>query len=84
MSDSTIPPAATGSSPELADGDPAAVDAMLAAAGLTVSADERAKLLEMYAMYKPGVAAMYALPETRYEAPALVFPAAPKLGEWGV
>jgi hypothetical protein len=63
--------------------DTAAVDAMLAAAGLAPSADERVALTAMYAQFKPGVEALYAVPEARYEAPALVFQAAPKLAEWG-
>jgi hypothetical protein len=59
------------------------IDAMLAAAGLAPSPEERAALGEMYAMFKPGVEALYAVPEARYESPALVFQAAPKLAEWG-
>jgi hypothetical protein len=60
-----------------------AIAAMLAAAGLAPTAQERAALGEMYAMFKPGVEALYAVPEARYEAPALVFQAAPKLTAWG-
>lgn len=60
-----------------------AVDAMLGAAGITPAPDEREQLLEMYALYRPGVEALYALPEARYEAPALIFQADPKLAEWG-
>jgi hypothetical protein len=60
-----------------------AIDAMLAAAGLTTSAEERERLLEMYALFRPGVEALYAMPEARYEAPALVFQAEPKLTAWG-
>jgi hypothetical protein len=61
----------------------AAVDAMLDAAGLSPAPSERAQLLQMYALFKPGVEALYALPEARYEAPALVFQAEPKLTAWG-
>ncbi len=72
---------------EIATPDPAtygpAVDALLAAAGIAPTAAEREQMVGMYAMYKPGIAAMYALPEVRYEAPALVFQAEPKLAEWG-
>lgn len=64
--------------------DTGALDAMLAAAGLSPSPAERTALGEMYAMFKSGVDALYAVPEARYEAPALVFQAAPKLAEWGV
>jgi hypothetical protein len=60
-----------------------AIDAMLDAAGLQPSADEREALSKLYATFKPGLDALYALPEVRYEAPALVFQAAPKLDAWG-
>jgi hypothetical protein len=59
------------------------VDAMLAAAGLTPNADERAAMLEIYAIFRPRVDALHALAEARYEAPAPIFSAAPKLAEWG-
>jgi murein DD-endopeptidase MepM/ murein hydrolase activator NlpD len=61
----------------------AAVDAMLDAAGLSPAPAEREQLLQMYNLFKPGVEALYALPEARYEAPALVFQAEPKLTAWG-
>lgn len=60
-----------------------AVDAMLAAAGIALSSEERGQLLEMYAQFRPGVAALCEIPEVRYEAPALVVQAEPKLAEWG-
>ena len=59
------------------------VEAMLNAAGITLADDERRRLTEMYAMYRPGIAAMYAVPEARYEVPALLFQAAPRLQAWG-
>lgn len=59
------------------------IDAMLSAAGLNPSPEEREALGAMYATFKPGMDALYALPEVRYEAPALVFQAAPKLQAWG-
>jgi hypothetical protein len=59
------------------------IDAMLSAAGLDPSAEEREALGKMYATFKPGIDALYAMPEVRYEAPALVFQAAPKLQAWG-
>lgn len=68
---------------EMPTPDLAAVDAMLAAAGLSMTPDERERLLQMYALFRPGVEALYALPEARYEAPALVFQAEPKLKSWG-
>ena len=58
------------------------VDAMLAAAGLSPGATEREDLIATYAKFKPAVEALYAVPEARYEAPALVFQAAPKLTPW--
>jgi hypothetical protein len=61
----------------------ATIDAMLSAAGLNPSPEEREALSKMYATFKPGLDALYALPEARYEAPALVFQAAPKLQAWG-
>jgi hypothetical protein len=60
----------------------ATLDAMLDAAGIVATPAEREQLLAMYAQFKPGVDAMYALPEARYEAPALVFQAEPKLTPW--
>jgi hypothetical protein len=35
-----------------------------------------------YEAFRPRVEALYAIPETRYEVPALVFPAAPSLRSW--
>jgi hypothetical protein len=61
----------------------AVVDAMIAAAGLSPDATEREDLIAAYAGFKPLVEALYAVPEARYEAPALVFQAAPKLTPWG-
>jgi hypothetical protein len=61
----------------------ATLDVMLDAAGLSAAPQEREQLLAMYEMFKPGVEALYALPEARYEAPALVFQAEPKLTAWG-
>jgi len=64
--------------------DGAILDAALAAAGLAPSPSEREALLELYALFKPGVAALHALPQARYESPAAVFQAAPKLTPWGL
>jgi hypothetical protein len=61
----------------------AVVDAMLAAAGIAVTLEEREHLLELDEVFGPRMAALYALPEARYEAPALVFQADPKLRTWG-
>ncbi|HEY4277848.1 MAG TPA: hypothetical protein VGM91_06495 [Conexibacter sp.] len=61
----------------------ALLDAMMTAAGLAPSESERAALITMYEQFRPGVEALYALPEARYESPALVFQAAPPLAVWG-
>jgi hypothetical protein len=60
----------------------AVVDAMITAAGLSPSAAEREGLIATYSGFKPLVDALYAVPEARYEVPALVFQAAPKLTPW--
>lgn len=60
------------------------VDAMLADAGIVPGAADRERLLAGYAMLKPGVEALHAMPEARYEVPALVFPADPELTPWRV
>ncbi|MDQ8044419.1 MAG: hypothetical protein AAGC46_00180 [Solirubrobacteraceae bacterium] len=60
----------------------ATVNTLLAAAGVDPSAAERETLTEMYAMFKGGVELIHAMPEARYEVPALVFEADPELTEW--
>jgi hypothetical protein len=62
--------------------DHAAFTAMLEAAGLKPSDAERAELAAAYATFKPGVDALYALPEAKYEDPALVFVSDPHLTPW--
>ncbi len=59
-----------------------ATEAMLAATGLEPSPEDREALGRLYDRIKPGVEAMYDLPEARYEVPALGFRAAPKLDDW--
>jgi hypothetical protein len=61
----------------------AQLDVLLALAGLDPDDDEREQLAATYATMRPGVEALYAMPEARYEAPALVFQAAPKPERWG-
>ncbi|GMU39817.1 MAG: hypothetical protein AMXMBFR23_06830 [Chloroflexota bacterium] len=51
---------------------PAAVRAMLEAAGLTVSEDEFKAFVEMYPMLREATDSLY-IEEVRYEEPALVF-----------
>jgi hypothetical protein len=58
------------------------VRALLAAARLSPSEDEVAGLVAMYPDYRAGIEALYAVPETRYANPALVFDAAPVFADW--
>jgi hypothetical protein len=60
-----------------------AVDAALDAAGLEPAALEREALVAMWEPLKHGVELLYAVDEARYEAPAVVFGAAPNLARWG-
>ncbi|WP_020500510.1 hypothetical protein [Sciscionella marina] len=53
------------------------VPALLAAAGLTVSAEEQARLIAEYPAWRARMDTLYALPEARYESPAPVFGAQP-------
>lgn len=39
-------------------------------------------LVATYADYQAGVESLYAVPETRYASPALVFTAAPVFADW--
>jgi hypothetical protein len=58
------------------------VRTLLGAAGLEADADELAKLTEIYPAVRSMVESLYALEATRYEAPALVFDAAPTFADW--
>jgi hypothetical protein len=58
------------------------VKAMLAAAGLVPTQSELSQIVTMYEGLKPRIEALYAVPEARYESPALVFAPRPKLGSW--
>src|SRR5262245_3658022 len=58
------------------------MDAALAAAGLVLTPEDRRAALEVYAVLQPLVAALYEVPDARYEVPALVFDANPKLRAW--
>jgi hypothetical protein len=55
--------------------------AMLAA-GLSPSDGEIDSLVATYADYQAGVESLYAIPETRYASPALVFTATPVFADW--
>jgi hypothetical protein len=60
----------------------AAVAIMLGAAGLTVGPADHERLLALYEAARPGIDALYALSEARYESLALVFQAAPTRRSW--
>jgi hypothetical protein len=55
---------------------------MLAEAGMSPSDEEMAKLVEAYPLHKAGIESMYAVPETRYEVPGLIFTADPPFTDW--
>jgi hypothetical protein len=58
------------------------VRAFLAAAGLTPSEEEIATLVAQYPMHKAGIESLYAIPEARYESPALIFDPTPVFADW--
>lgn len=60
-----------------------AAEAALAAAGVELPAERMEALLGTYERLAPGLQALYEMPGARYESPALVFEAAPKLERWG-
>jgi hypothetical protein len=62
--------------------DPHALEALLAAHGLTPDPGALDELRSMFPGYARARDALYAVPEARYEVPALVFEAAPKLDPW--
>ena len=65
--------------------DPAAlaiVTTMLGNAGLTPTPDELSGLVGAYSAQAAGLAAMWAVPEARYESPALHFTATPRFADW--
>jgi hypothetical protein len=58
------------------------VRALIAAAGLTPSEAELAALIAGYPELRARMDGMYALAETRYESPALVFDPDPTFAAW--
>jgi hypothetical protein len=58
------------------------VRSLLAAANLAPSEEEIAGLVDGYEDYRAGIEALYAVPEARYAAPALIFNAAPVFADW--
>ena len=58
------------------------VRTLIAAAGLSPSEEEIATLVAGYPQHKAGIESLYAIPEARYAAPALVFSATPIFADW--
>jgi len=58
------------------------VRAALAAAGLSPTEEELAGLVAGYPAFRARIDALYAIPETRYASPALVFDPAPVFTDW--
>lgn len=54
----------------------------LAAAGLSPSDEEVAGLVAGYPDWKARIEALYAIAETRYASPAVVFDASPTFADW--
>jgi aspartyl-tRNA(Asn)/glutamyl-tRNA(Gln) amidotransferase subunit A len=59
-----------------------AVRTLLKAAGLSPSEDEIATLIAAYPAHKAGIESLYAIPEARYESPALIFNPTPVFADW--
>jgi hypothetical protein len=55
---------------------------LLAAAGLSPSDEETAQLVEQYPLHLAGMNALWAMPETRYAVPALIFNPTPVFVDW--
>ncbi len=55
---------------------------LLAIAGLHPSEQEVADLVAGYPMHRAGVEALWAMPEARYAAPALIFDPTPEFADW--
>ena len=60
----------------------ATVRTLIAAAGLSPSEKELATLVAAYPDHKTGIESLYAIPEARYVAPALIFSATPVFADW--
>lgn len=58
------------------------VRTFLAAAGLAPSEEEVAALVAAYPRHKAGIESLYAVAETRYESPALIFNPVPVFQDW--
>jgi len=60
----------------------ATVQTLLAIAGLSPSPEEVATLVDAYPTFKAGIESLYAIPEARYESPALIFDPTPVFADW--
>ena len=59
-----------------------AVPTMLAVAGISPSPEEVEKMIAEYPFIQMSVAALYSVPEARYEVPALIFDPVPTFVDW--
>ncbi len=60
----------------------ATVATLLANAGLRPTPEEMSGLVGAYSAQAAGLAALWAVPEARYESPALHFTATPRFADW--
>lgn len=58
------------------------VRALIAGAGLNPSDDELAELIRVYPQFRAALDRLHAVPDARYESPALVFPAVGRYADW--
>jgi hypothetical protein len=59
-----------------------AVPTMLAIAGISPSPAEVEKMIVDYPFIRMSAAALYSVPEARYEVPALIFDPVPTFHDW--
>jgi hypothetical protein len=59
------------------------VETLLATAGLAPNAEELAVFVTQYPAHRASIELLHALPDLRYESPALIFTATPAFGDWG-
>ncbi len=60
----------------------ATVDALLAAAGIQLTPDERDRLIAAYPLQRQAFDALYAIDGVRYESPGTIFHAEPRFTDW--
>jgi hypothetical protein len=58
------------------------VRTLIGAAGLSPSEDEMTDLVAAYPGFKDGIESLYAVLETRYASPGLIFTATPLFVDW--